>query len=148
MQYVPSPNMKSQNNKIVLAKKKWRLKCGWQKEQNSCASLFQEQILKDKKKRHKYYQISFQSFPVSVLVLRFEPFSDPLLEILKQKVRGHKRESLIETCGLDEAFVIREAHTVGVHRAGSLGISFTHCDFSESQCQVALSFDGTRMCHV
>lgn len=80
--------------------------------------------------------------------MRLEPFSDPLLEILKQEVRGHKRESLIETCRLDEAFVISEAHTVGVHRAGSLGIAFTHCDLSESQCQVALSFDGTRMCHV
>lgn len=88
MQYVSSPTMKSQNNKIVVGKKKkWQLKCGWQKEQNSCASLFQEQILKDKKKRHKYYQISFQSFPVSVLVLRLEPVSDPLLEILKQEVK-------------------------------------------------------------
>lgn len=108
---------------------------------------------KKNKKRGKYFQISVQSFPLSVLVLRLEPFfSDPLLEILKKEVRGHKRERLIETCRLDEAFVISEAHTVGgggwgVHRAGSLGISFTHCDLRESQCQVAPSFDGTGMCH-
>lgn len=110
----------------------------------SCASLFQEQIFKDKKRR-KYYQFSFKSFPLSLLVLNRSLI---LHGILKKEVRGHKGECLIETCRLDETFVISEAHTVGVHRAGSLGISFTHCDWRESQCQVALSFDGTRTCHI
>lgn len=82
--------------------------------------------------RRKHDQIYYQSFPVSVLVARLEPFSDPLLEILKKEVRGHERECLIETCRLDEAFVISEAHTVGVHRGGSLGVSFAHSDSREA----------------
>lgn len=111
---------------------------------NCCDSLFQEQTSKHKK-RHNHYHISFQSFSVSVLLVRLEPFSDPLLPILKKGVGGHKRQCLIETCRLDVTFVISEAHTVGVHRAGSLGISFSHTEIGGNRGQGAMSLGGTKM---
>lgn len=89
-----------QNNKTVV---KMRLTEGAADHTNSCVHLLQEQILKDKRDANPI-RFFFQSFPVSVLVVRLEPFSDPPLEILKKEVRGHKRECLIETCRLDEAF--------------------------------------------
>lgn len=64
--------------------------------------------------------------------MRLEPSSDPLLEILKKEVRGHTRECLIESRRSDEAFVISEARTVGVHTGASLGVSFTRSDLREA----------------
>lgn len=82
MQYVSSPNMVSQNNKIVVGKKKkWQLKCGWQKEQNSCASLFQEHILKDKKKKTQilsdfFSKLSSFSFSIEIGTFLWSSISD------------------------------------------------------------------------